>query len=132
MDVDNIKDNIIDKFALPHISFPQESIEQKKLLALHVLNSSANEILLSPSYAFSYPAVISGLIETHIEYIAKHAPVNYKKELLGAIIQNYKIKEIFEIVQSMDDDMSPGKTGNQTRMRNVIQYVFDNKKVFEF
>jgi hypothetical protein len=42
------------------------------------------------------------------------------------------MKEVFEIVKMMDDDMGNGVTQNQKRIKDVRQYVLDNLVVFQF
>ncbi|HOW60594.1 MAG TPA: hypothetical protein P5548_01255 [Candidatus Moranbacteria bacterium] len=132
MDIDAIKDRLTNKFSLPHVSFEQDTIEQKKLLALYVLASDSQLVLLPTYFAFSYPAFIAGLNEKHIEYIAKNAPADYKRELMKAISQSYVLKEVFEIAKSMDEDLGRSSTTNQDRIKNVMRYIRDNRVIFEF
>jgi len=129
---ENIEDDILTKFSLPHIFFSQDTIEQKKMFAWHIASLSGEEVLLPSSSAFSYEGLIAGLTAAQIEYFAKNAPAIYKKELLNAISQNYKLQEILKIVASMDEDVRMGNTENQNRIKNVIRYIRDNKEAFEF
>ena len=132
MNIDDIKDDILNKFSIPHAYFPQETIVEKKMLAWHIFHSDNEVILLPTTFAFSYAAFIAGFSEKHIEYIAKNAPADYKKELLNAVAQDYKFKEILDIARLMDEDMGNGVTQNQKRVENVRQYVLDNLVVFQF
>jgi len=125
-----LEDDILEELAMPYIKFPQNNMQVKKKLAWHIYNL-ANDTLLIPSpNMFSYSSIIAGISKKQIEYIAKNAPVDYKKELFISISKDYKIKEISEIIQAMDKDSGGSK--NQERIRNVIQYIKDNKAVFEF
>jgi hypothetical protein len=126
------EDNIIEKYSLPYIHFPQDSMSGKKMLAWHINNLPEDDLLLSPSTAFSYSSILAGLSEKHIEYFAKKAPRDYRAELFSSFSQEYKIKEVFEIAKAMDADLKNNSTKNQERIKNVIQYINDNRVVFEF
>lgn len=132
MNVDDTRDDILNKLSIPHAYFPQETIEEKKKLAWHIFHSDNEAILLPTFFAFSYSAVIAGLSAKHIEFVAKNAPADYKKELLNAISQKYKLQEIIEIAKSMDEDMQSASVENQNRIKNVIRYIKDNREAFEF
>lgn len=129
---ENIEIDILEKFSLPHIFFPQNTIQQKEMLAWHVASLSGEEILLASSFAFSYEGFLAGLTMSQIEYFAKNAPVNYKRELINSINKEYKIKEVMEIAKMMDDDLGGGARRNQDRVMNVRQYVYNNQEVFQF
>lgn len=125
-------DKILDKLSSPHLYFPQETIGAKRILAEYI-NGVENELLLIPvTFAFSYAAIVAGINERQIEYLTKSAPEEYKKELNGAIAQEYKIKEIMEIAKAMDEDLGGNSVRNQERTKNVIQYIKDNQAAFEF
>ena len=131
MNFDEIRDNILNKLSIPHAYFPQENIGQKKTLARHIF-SLKNEYILLPTYfAFSYTSIIAGLSEKHIEYVAKNAPVEYKKELATTILNKYKMKEVFEIAKAMDEDLGENLNQNQQRIKRVYQYICDNWSVFQ-
>lgn len=132
MNIDEIIDDITNKISIPHAYFSQETIGEKKMLAWHIFHSDNEAILLPTFFAFSYSAFIAGLTEKQVEYIAKNAPTDYKKELLNAISQNYKLQEVIEIAKEMDEDVRMGKTENQNRVKNVIRYIRDNKEAFQF
>jgi hypothetical protein len=42
------------------------------------------------------------------------------------------VNGVFEIAKAMDEDLGRGATQNQDRVRNVIQYIKDNRIAFEF
>lgn len=126
------EENILDEFSIPHIAFPQNTIQQKKILAWRVASLKNEEVLLASVQAFSYEGFIAGITVSQIEYFAKNAPKNYKIELTNSIIKNYRMKEIFEIAKMMDEDMGEGISQNQKRVKNVYQYIIDNWAVFQF
>lgn len=129
---EDIENDILLKFSLPHIFFSQDTVQHKKIFAWHVASLSGEEVLLTTSFGFSYSGFIAGLTVAQIEYIAKNAPYIYKKELMDAIGRDYVIKEVMEIVKLMDEDVREGNTTNQIRFKNVIRYIKDNIEVFKF
>jgi hypothetical protein len=129
---EDFESNILGKLSIPHAFFPQDTISQKKALAWHTASLSGEEVLLASSFAFSYEGIIAGLTVSQIEYFSKNAPISFKKELINSILNEDVMKEVFEIVKMMDDDMGNGVTQNQKRIKDVRQYVLDNLVVFQF
>jgi hypothetical protein len=131
-DYSDIQDKIFEQLTVPYVYYAQESIGQKKMLAIYI-SSLDSEILLIPSaYIFSYDAVIAGLTEKQIEYISKNAPREYKNELVKTVQNEYKMKEVFEIVKMMDEDLGDGNIQNQKRIKSVYRYILDNWAVLQF
>jgi hypothetical protein len=124
--------DVLGKMVIPHVVFSQDTISQKKMLAMYVATSKANELLIASSFAFSYEGFIAGITIEQIEYFAKYAPVNYKQELANSIISEYRTKEVFEIAKMMDEDLGEGITQNQKRIKSVYRYISDNWAVFQF
>jgi hypothetical protein len=129
---ENYLDDFFEKTTIPFIYFSQDKIESKKQLAIYVHRLESSLLLIPTSWMFSFPAVIAGLSFEKVNYVASKAPDAYKKELLETVKTEYKIKEIFEIAKSMDDDLGDQIKQNQERVKNVIQYVKDNQIAFEF
>jgi hypothetical protein len=124
--------DIISEIQTPHLIHKDFSLVTKKRVAYSILRRKPEEILLMNSPAFSVDAILAGLSEKQIEHIALSAPDEYRKEIIDSLRQDYKIKEIMEIAQSMDEDLGENSTQNQERAKNVIQYIKDNRVVFEF
>ena len=132
LNIDEVREKILDKMATPHVFFPQDNLVQKKMLASYI-HSADNELLLVPTtFIFSYPAVIAGLTEKQVEYVAKNAPAVYKKELVSSIENTFVVKDVMEIAKALDEDLGEGVAKNQERVKNIIRYIKDNKPVFEF
>lgn len=132
--MNNIKEEIekVDHLEHPHLFFIGEN-KTKKNTAYQILKEyKENEILIIDPYGFSVDSVFSGLTEKHIEYIAKTAPQDYKDNILKILSDQEMMKGVFEIAKAMDDDLGRGTTQNQERVRNVTQYIKDNRTVFEF
>lgn len=116
----------------PHLLHKKIYLSAKKQTAYSILSRKQDEILLANSTAFNTDSVFTGLSEKHIEFIAQHAPADYRKEIIDLIFQDYKLDNIFEIAKAMDQDLGGNTTQNQTRVKNVIQYIKDNRIAFEF
>lgn len=125
-------DNVLEKIIIPHIVFLQDTIQQKRTLAWHISSLKGEEILLASAMAFSYESIIAGINAEQIEYFAKNAPINFKKELAKSFVTEYRMKEVFEIAKLMDEDLGEGIQQNQKRIESVSQYVKDNWIVFQF
>lgn len=123
--------DIIRKLQFPH-TLSHQNLSQKIALVTKMLSRSSAELLLVTPSGFSTDFILAGLSEKHIEYIALNAPNEYKKEIFDSMIKLSIIKEIFEIARSMDDDLGERVTQNQDRVRNIIQYIKDNRSAFEF
>jgi len=110
---ENIEDRIFDEFTIPHIAFPQDTIQQKKALARHIALLKKEELLFASAMAFSYESVIAGITAEQMEYFTKNAPKNYKQEIAKSIMAEYRMKEVFEIAKAMDEDLGEGVVQNQ-------------------
>lgn len=127
-----VEDDLLERLVLPYVCYPQQDIRQRKILAWHVNSLSGDELLLPSAFLFSYAGIVAGINEKQIEYVAKNAPSDYKKELLTSILNEYRMKEVFEIAKMMDEDMGEGVMQNQKRIKNVQRYISDNWAVFQF
>ncbi len=119
------------KFEFPHLLYVADNLTAKKNIAYTVLAKREDEILLMSPAGFEDAAVVAGLGVANIEYFIKNAPMEYKENLIKAINNSLLFKDVWEIVQSMDEDEGDGLTRNQERVKKVIQYIFDNKVVFQ-
>jgi hypothetical protein len=116
----------------PHLSYVVASLQERKKVSLDILKRHENEIILIASSGFLIDSVFAGLNEKHINYIAKNAPRDYKKNILQTIRDPEMLQEVFEIAKAMDKDLGENVTQNQDRLKNIIQYIKDNHVVFEF
>jgi len=124
--------NIIRSISNPHLTYILETLIEKKKVARSVLNRKEDEILLIDSSGFLIDSVFAGISEKHIEYIAIHGPKDYKENIIRTLKDEKTMKETFEIVKAMDEDLGEKSTQNQERIKKVIQYVKDNRIVFKF
>lgn len=124
--------DLCEKLQFPHLLFYQKDIVSQKRLAFEILSKKEDEILLVTSYGFGHGGTLAGLSEKNIEYIAKNSPKDYKESLLKILKDQAMVREVFEVAKAMDEDLGRGATQNQERVRRVVQYIKDNRAVFEF
>lgn len=124
--------DLYEKLQFPHFSLSEEDIASQKKLAYEILSRKEENILLVTSHGFEYSEILAGLSEKHIEYIAKNGPRDYKENILNLLSDKEAVGLIFEIAKAMDEDLGENVTQNQDRIRNVIQYIKDNRVAFEF
>lgn len=124
--------NITDNIREPHLSYVIETIIDRKKVSLSVLRRTAEEILLIDSSGFLIDSVFAGLTEKNLEYISINGPQKYKVSLLKILQDRKMMKGVFEIAKALDEDLGENITQNQDRIKNVIQYIKDNKVAFEF
>ncbi|KKR21839.1 MAG: hypothetical protein UT50_C0003G0020 [Candidatus Moranbacteria bacterium GW2011_GWA2_39_41] len=129
--IDDHLSDFFEKTTIPFIYFPQNNVQSKKQLAIYISMLNDNTVLLSTAWTFSFPAALAGLSYKQVEYIAKHAPTVYKKQLVETIQTSYKIKEALEISKNLDES-TDNNAQHQQRVKNVIQYIKDNRNAFEF
>lgn len=128
----DLRDKIFEQLTMPYIYFSQEDDDQKVIFAEYIKNLDPETLLIPSSHIFSYPTVLAGITEKHIEYMAKKAPENYKKEIISAIMKDHRMEEALKIADLMDGKEGKGGEENRLRLKRVVQYIWDNKDVFEF
>lgn len=128
----DLKTDISGKLAMPHLSYGKLNLASKNAIAVDVLLRKNEEITLITSSGIGTSAVFAGLTEKTIEYLAINAPSDYKKEIWALLDNSAEVDDILEIAKNLDDDLGRGATKNQERVKNVMQYVKDNRMVFEF
>ena len=122
--------DVIMRLQGPHLSSAQNDITTRKNMSLLILSKKEDEILLIYPGGFLHGAVLAGITEKNIEYIAKHAPMEYKENIMEALHDQETISDAAEIIKILDKDAN--SNANQERFKNVIQYIKDNIKVFQF
>lgn len=124
--------NIEESIREPFSSYVIPDLRKKKMVAYSVLHRKNNDILLISSGGFLFDSIFTGLTEEHIHFISQNGPKEYKDNLLEIIKNNNKMNHVFKIAEAMDEDLGGNVTKNQERVKNVIQYIKDNKIAFEF
>jgi|SRR3989344_4561085 len=116
----------------PDFTYVEGTILERRRVSVSILMRREVEVLLIHKSCFLIDSVFAGLSENHIEYIAKNGPKNYKENLLKILDDQGMMKGVFEIAEAMDEDLGDNITKNQERVKNVIQYIKDNRVAFEF
>lgn len=116
----------------PHFSYIESSLVNRKEVSSSILRRDEGDILIIESFGFLIDSVFAGISEKQIEQIAKYGPSNYKRNILKIMQDKEMMKGVSEIVKAMDDDLGNKVTQNQERIKNVIQYIKDNRIAFEF
>lgn len=124
--------NIEEMLRTPHLSYIIGTIQERRSASYSVLQRNKNNILLIDGSGFLIDSVFAGLTEKHIEYIALNGPQKYKENLLKILQDQEMMKGVFEIVKDMDTNLGGNVAQNQERIKNVIQYIKDNRIAFEF
>lgn len=116
----------------PFGDYINPSLPVKKKVSYSIILREENMLLLLDKYGFAIDFIFAGLTETHIEYIAEKAPKGHKDNILKLLQDQEMMNGVFEIAKAMDDDLGDNSTKNQERVKNVIQYIKDNRIAFEF
>jgi hypothetical protein len=116
----------------PHFSYIDSALTNRKRVSYSILVRKEGDILLVDSSGFLIDSVFAGLTERHIEYIAKNGPKNYKENLFKILQDKEMLHGVSEIIQAIDKESGENATQNRERINNVIQYIKDNRVVFEF
>lgn len=120
-----------DKISNPFLSCIEDSILEKKRVAKDIILRKSEDILLIDKFGFGVDSIFAGLNENKIEYFAKHAPLEYRKDLIDISTDQEMMSGVWMIAKAMDDDTGDGSTKNQERIKKVIQYIVDNRIAFQ-
>lgn len=122
---------LYEKLTMPYVVFSQNAFVQKRILAWHITKLSGDELLFATPQSFYFEGVVAGLTFEHLEYIARKAPMSYKTELISAMSDMQFMDRVFEIAESMDDDLGGNTTRNRDRIASIIKYIEYNKIAFQ-
>lgn len=115
----------------PYLEYFNMSSSDGKMIANNVHQRTSEDLMLISKAGYCVEAVFAGLKTEHMEYFAKHAPMEYKLELMEIFKDQDGMNGVWEIAKAMDEDAGDGSTKNQERVKNVIQYIQDNRVVFQ-
>jgi hypothetical protein len=124
--------NIIENLKEPHLSYVIGTVVERKRVAYLVLQKDEKDILLIDSSGFLIDSVFAGLSEKNAEHLAKKGPRKYKESLIRILRDQEMMQGVFEIVKALDEDLGSNIAQNQDRIKNIIQYIKDNRVAFEF
>jgi len=120
-----------ENFSTPFLSYLGSSIIERKHVAGDIKMRKPEDVLLVDKFGLSVDAVFAGLNEKQIEFFAKNAPLEYKKEMASIFSDQEMMDGVWEIVRAMDNDEGDGSTENQDRIKRVVQYIQDNRIAFQ-
>lgn len=123
--------DFIHEYQMPYLLSDDGSIGSKKKIAYLIMARKEDELFLVNPEGFSESSVFAGITEKQIEYFAKHAPLEYKKELVKIFSDKEMMASVWNIARAMDDDEGDGLEKNKKRITNVINYIYDNQILFQ-
>ena len=123
--------DIMRKLQFPH-TLPHGDLIQSSSVSSYISSKNADELLLITPSGFSNDFIFAGLLDTHIEFLANNAPREYKEEIIPLALEEENITSELEIAMHLDGNMRVASNMNQIRVKNVIQYIKDNRIAFEF
>ncbi|EKE25260.1 MAG: hypothetical protein ACD_5C00228G0003 [uncultured bacterium] len=120
-----------EKINSPFFSYVIGTVSERKAVSRDILIRTPEDILLIDEFGFGIDSIFAGINESQIEYFAKHAPLEYKKEIIEILSDENMMNGVWEIVKSMDEDEGDNYTVNQDRINKVIRYIQDNQVAFK-
>lgn len=121
--------DIIARILYPHFIYPIKNLRQKALLANYISTISSQRALLLEVFSLEEPAILAGLTQKQIEYIAKQGILEQKKALFDGFNNPQKLQEILEIAKVMDEKSSNAQENTQ-KIYQIVQYFKNNKIIF--
>jgi len=119
------------KLQFPH-TFQCKDLTQKASAATNILHKNTDELLLITPRGFSVDFIVAGLSFEQIEFLARKAPKEYKEEIFQFLTDESNIADILNIEKFLDENTAETTQLNQDRIRNILQYIKDNRIAFEF
>lgn len=119
--------DILIELQFPDFVYATGSDEEKIAFSKYINSLSSQRILLVSATIFNFYFVIAGLKEIHIETLVKDGDHNTKKVLFSNISNLEFISQASDFAAELD---RRGKTTeNSARLKNILQYLSDNKYV---
>lgn len=125
--------NILEEFdILSELQFPDyiyslDSEEEKFAFSNYIKYLSGRRVLLLHNGLFDYPFAVASLREIHIEEIFKNGGYAFKKILLDNLSDQEFLKQVSDFIAELD--RREKTTENSTRLKNILQYLRDNKYI---
>lgn len=120
--------DVIMELQFPDFIYSLETINEKVAFIDYISSFSNRRILTIDDDLFNYPFVIAGLKQDHIETLIREGDVEMKKNLIFNLLFNdIFIKEVDKFAVELDNRQKT--TENTTRIKNIIQYLKDNKNI---
>lgn len=119
--------DIITELQFPDFVYSTESMEEKIAFCGFINRLSDRRILSLDDDLFNLPFVFAALKENQLEYLLKEGSYIFKKILYVNISDLEFLKQVSDFVDELD---KRGRTTeNSTRLKNILQYIKDNKYI---
>lgn len=119
--------DVIAELQFPDFAYSTESFEDKIAFCNFINKLPERRILLLDDDLFNLPFVFAGLQEIHIEHLLKDGGYILKKILHVNIADTDFFNEVLKFVSELDSRNKT--TENSTRIKNIVQYLKDNKHI---
>lgn len=119
--------DVIAELQFPDFAYSTESFEDKIAFCNFINKLPERRILLLDDDLFNLPFVFAGLQEIHIEHLLKDGGYILKKILHVNIADADFFNEVLKFVSELDSRNKT--TENLTRIKNIVQYLKDNKHI---
>lgn len=120
--------DIIAELQFPDFVYTSDSLEEKIAFTNYIGSLSSRRILLFDDGVFYFPFAVAGLREQHIETIIKDGDHSLKEDMIFNLLSN---SNFLEQVSDFTDELDKRgrSTENSTRLKNILQYLRDNKYI---
>lgn len=119
--------DILTEFQFPDYIYSIDTIEEQIVFSKYINSLSNHRILLLHREIFDFPFVLAGLKEGQMETIIKDSAQELKDNLIFNFSETGFLDEITAFVDELDK--RSGTTENSTRLKNILQYLKDNKYI---
>lgn len=119
--------DILSELQFPDYIYSLESIDEQIVFSKYISLLSEKRILILHDSILNLPFVISGLSKEHIEAIMKNGGYSMKKILFEKLFNPEFLNIVNEFIIELD--RREQTTENTTRIKNIIQYMKDNKNI---
>lgn len=119
--------DVIAELQFPDFAYSTESFEDKIAFCNFINKLPERRLLLLDDDLFNLPFVFAGLQEIHIEHLLKDGGYILKKILYVNIADTDFFNEMLKFVSELDSRNKT--TENSTRIKNIVQYLKDNKHI---
>ncbi len=117
--------DILSELQFPDFIYSADSAEEKFAFSAYLASLSGRRILLLHNEIFNMPFALASLKENHIETIIKEGGFNVKKILLSNLLNDGIAKQSSDFAAELDRRAKA--TENSARLKNILQYLKDNK-----
>lgn len=119
--------DVIAELQFPDFAYSTESFEDKIAFCNFINKLPERRILLLDDDLFNLPFVFAGLQEIHVEHLLKDGGHILKKIFYVNIADTDFFNEMLKFVSELDSRNKT--TENSTRIKNIVQYLKDNKHI---